>query len=783
MKRRTVRLVVRRKPRRKPERGAIFVVTALLLPILIGMLAMAIDVGYVYYRGLQLQRTADSAALAGVTRMPRFADAASVARDVAKRNGFESGQDGIVVTPAIPNNNNKRLKVTIRDNDVDSFFLPLFQDNWRMERTSVAEYVSNIPLGSVENAIGTGNLSSDGVSPQNFWLAVSGPCAAKEAGDQISSRYDGNWVNRSLNTGEAQKAYLCDVQTPTQITERRTLLAQRRATQETTTAGIFPAVSLNRDYDFKGYNYIVDIPCNPAVPGGESPPPPCTGGGQTLGQDLVIQVYDPVFNPDSIQRYAQQLVGVDGGAKYILTEERGNPLKPDKVGLARTLLPLDGTCYSANVASGGCTVVAGANNPTPDSVRVTTEFRLYPPDQSPIDYENDVAMALPLGDVWIASDSAPDEVGKVARFGSCQTYTDAWTALAPDGPDADLHPDSMMTVRDTSPADGIPDAPPAGFTADTLTTIPDGYDAVVCPQAASQWVTLATIPAGSERGRFRINVRTVDAPNSFGTNSFSLRAYFSSAAHPTFAQCNTTAAGSSLTCPATSGDTSMSVFANVNSTSRFYLARLSPPALYRNKTIIVQLWDPGEGADTIEVMRPIAAADTTCTTRDDAADGTDYCIQRFSWKVWNPGINVWSATWSPGALDDSAPAFTDDCYGMTVQENVTVLTVSGSAIPGCTASGSPSVPNRSRAGYSPTNKFNDRLVAIQIQIPKDYGCRSGTGTATVACDDLPADEVPESGWWKIRYKPTVVGGVAQRITDRTTWTVQLLGDPVHLVRE
>ncbi len=99
----------------------------------------------------------------------------------------------------------------------------------------------------------------------------------------------------------------------------------------------------------------------------------------------------------------------------------------------------------------------------------------------------------------------------------------------------------------------------------------------------------------------------------------------------------------------------------------------------------------------------------------------------------------------------------------------------------------------SRNGYQPrfgsdAGKFNDRLVAVNIQIPKDYGCEIGTGITVagnyVDCVDLPNEELPQSGWWKIKYIPKAdAGGAYYALTDRTTWAVQLLGDPVHLVNE
>ena len=67
------------------ERGFVAVTTALLLVILLLFMAMAIDVAIWFYRGAQLQRTADAAALAGVTRMPKFDSAETVAKDIAAK--------------------------------------------------------------------------------------------------------------------------------------------------------------------------------------------------------------------------------------------------------------------------------------------------------------------------------------------------------------------------------------------------------------------------------------------------------------------------------------------------------------------------------------------------------------------------------------------------------------------------------------------------------------------------------------------------------------------------
>ena len=53
----------------KEERGAIFVLTALLLPIMFGCLGIAYDVGNVYIHKARLQNVTDAAALAVAVRI------------------------------------------------------------------------------------------------------------------------------------------------------------------------------------------------------------------------------------------------------------------------------------------------------------------------------------------------------------------------------------------------------------------------------------------------------------------------------------------------------------------------------------------------------------------------------------------------------------------------------------------------------------------------------------------------------------------------------------------
>jgi hypothetical protein len=56
------------------------------------------------------------------------------------------------------------------------------------------------------------------------------------------------------------------------------------------------------------------------------------------------------------------------------------------------------------------------------------------------------------------------------------------------------------------------------------------------------------------------------------------------------------------------------------------------------------------------------------------------------------------------------------------------------------------------------SKYNDRFITIDIPLPPNY--------ATVYNNKT---------WWKVKYN------VGSTTTDRTTWSVNIVGDPVHLL--
>ncbi len=235
----------------------------------------------------------------------------------------------------------------------------------------------------------------------------------------------------------------------------------------------------------------------------------------------------------------------------------------------------------------------------------------------------------------------------------------------------------------------------------------------------------------NQAGKYRLEVFTDgNETKSFGVNTFSLIAHF--AAQPP-GQCFT--AG----CPSVSGEKSMSVYANTTgASSDFYLAKLSPARYYRGKRVQIQLWDIGEGANTIQVLQP---------------GGTPFAV---SYKTLNPGVEQNGVKFKDAGRIDSG------------SNKVTSILVSGdvNSIP---SANKPPWPTSSRAN---STLYNDRLLSVQVEIPTTYGCTPNV----TPCQDDP--NLPDGGWWKIRYNT----GAAE-VFDTSTWTVQLMGDPVHLVQQ
>ena len=166
------------------EHGYTMIMTALLLVPMLAFAGLAVDVGGWYARGAQLQRAADAAALAGAALMPDFNAAAAEARTTARKNGFQTGGS---VTISVTQKDERRITVTILDNDVQRFFSSLFMSTMSITRSSTAEFVLPVPLGSPENYFGNDPISPPAAGQPGLWGNIHGRATTNISGDRYSA--------------------------------------------------------------------------------------------------------------------------------------------------------------------------------------------------------------------------------------------------------------------------------------------------------------------------------------------------------------------------------------------------------------------------------------------------------------------------------------------------------------------------------------------------------------------------------------------------------------------
>ncbi len=228
----------------RKDAGYAAILTALLLVPLMGFAGFAVDVGAWYGRAAELQRAADSAALAGVVMQPSFADAEVAARAAATRNGFTHGVDGMQVL--ISDSGENELSVEIIDTDADLYFAALFIDNVTIGRSALAEFNKPVALGSPDSTLGQqmpdgcdelikndGSTCSGAGPHPGFFLDVAGPVGVHRGGEPLTTQCLGS----GYGTGS------CDYANP--------------------------------EFDADGYIFAIDVPAS------------------GVGSPITVQIFDP----------------------------------------------------------------------------------------------------------------------------------------------------------------------------------------------------------------------------------------------------------------------------------------------------------------------------------------------------------------------------------------------------------------------------------------------------------------------------------------------------------
>ncbi len=180
--------------RRHQSRGQVLVIFAGAAIVLFAMMAVVIDVSWLWVNSLRIQRAADAAALAGVVMLPGKTDcttgACSVARAEATKNGYANGTGGVSVIATQDATNPLRLNVAVSA-PVGTFFMRVFgMTMFQATRTSKAEYALPVPMGSPLNVFGQPTAVDAQGNALNFWGAIMGPDTAKANGDPYATKVD-----------------------------------------------------------------------------------------------------------------------------------------------------------------------------------------------------------------------------------------------------------------------------------------------------------------------------------------------------------------------------------------------------------------------------------------------------------------------------------------------------------------------------------------------------------------------------------------------------------------
>ncbi len=165
------------------EKGAALPTIAIMLVVLLGMAAFAVDLGWLFLNGNRIQKTADAAALAGVVNLPSdLVQANADAGAAVRANGFGAATMAAVPLP----DNSLQVDVTAT---VDTFFMNVFgMSQVDITRRATAQYILPVPLGSPDRCFGSDPTGSFCGTNPRFWAAISGPDTNQWNGDARATR-------------------------------------------------------------------------------------------------------------------------------------------------------------------------------------------------------------------------------------------------------------------------------------------------------------------------------------------------------------------------------------------------------------------------------------------------------------------------------------------------------------------------------------------------------------------------------------------------------------------
>ena len=191
---------------RRRARGQIIVIFAAATVVFMGLSAIVIDVSWYLSSQVRMQRAADAAALAGVVLLPgNVPGAVSLARTEASRNGYTSGVNGMTVTPIQDPVSTRRMQVTITGPVGTYFARAIGVTSFNATVVAKAEYILPVPMGSPENYYGVFGMTRGLTESTTTTVTTQQPDVA-DSGSQVATTAPlGTWTASSgTGTPEAQ---------------------------------------------------------------------------------------------------------------------------------------------------------------------------------------------------------------------------------------------------------------------------------------------------------------------------------------------------------------------------------------------------------------------------------------------------------------------------------------------------------------------------------------------------------------------------------------------------
>lgn len=725
--------------------GQVVVIFAGAMLAMTLMMAIVIDLSWLWSSSLRIQRAADAAALAGAATLPNDPNRGfALARAEALKNGFDDTAAGVDVTPDYqPSVNLYRMNVTIKA-PVGMFFMRVIGLNaFNVTRTAHAELNLPLKMGSPQQWYGVGTFEKlqaiagpevDGPPEPTDWS----PPATTPAGnwtrpDLADATDDNQYAESDATNGSSQEWGNFDLTAPGAIPPRATIVGievRYRALitgsdSPTTTCRLLTQLSWNDggNWTTPALGQILTLAEDVYTIGNAT----SVAGWPRAGPWAFSSFTNSNFrvrltwnkptcgtnrtgSVDTLEVRVTYSPKVPGPPVYVPDPDTTIPTPPGE-----TVAPTSQGFWGAIFTRGGVRrngdryapdfYVGGSGTRNPDHVDEGYDYS--------IEIGGSNGRVHLFDPVFCATGQNPAGSG---NYGAGDHWTELPAGGIPNGPvtteftlldtrgtlinkldDTVVGAPLVYTSRASDQSGEFDDPAVGGSGAGDIPTAPPVNNCLADPAimaAHNKWVTMTT---GLPNGTYRLNVKS-SQPGNAGTAAENLWSIYVGDDGP-------------LDSARVFGDAKMVAYSNLNGVGpkqEFYLAQI--PQENAGKTVEIRLFDPGD-----------VAGDATLRIR--SPDGNTYNYATFDYQAdgsCNSGIS-------------------DTCAG----------------------TGRTSI----RTAVGGSSSFDNSVVTISVSLPLAYG--SG---------GLRPSPEREDGWWKIEYQ---VGAA----NDTTTWEVSIVENPVHLVVE